>query len=460
MIYTQLVYGLVVATNMVGTNATMFSGGAPLAINPPTQMEIFEAIGERAAALGWPRGAYVSPTLPFTCEPTNRAGFRLVDGHVFTNYDSGGAYLVTNGLWKSWSFNPFRQIQLYWSYSLNDRFIPALNYSLSSALWKVGSHAIDNMAPYYMMEITPTSAVPWTASNLWVAAGSAKGNPFAIPFFIDLDYYYHVGTNEAWIFQRALTLMHTTLAWDVTRSNAVGFRFGITNYAYPTVLGPVYDAMPAWAQTSAAPWATFLCMTNSGLDLTNRVIGYAPPYASSTNGLEDPIYGPIESITFNGLQDWFLNFTNNLGTDVGDYYRAHVPLGRMTFGDKKLRSFHCRIQEMGAGVTAVVSWAVSATGTVTAAGADVTNTFSAMYWETNLEATVVCGGIGTNWAGTAAVTAAVPDVGAVLDLTQVAATGRWDNLGVNAKPVIDVECQLYQARPAAVRWFFNRCRAN
>ena len=200
MIFSQLAYGLVILTYF-GDGTPMFDADPPTPfLNAGTLIELAEGVNERQAAIqGYDVGYEQEGTafdignilyainedfmeIPFT--------YTEVTG-TNAGYTAGGFdFRPTNGTWKAWSFNALIGNP------------PYQGSRASYAMLKQCAGTIGNLAPWYVQSFTPTSAVYWTASNLWVAAG---GEPFTNATF------GFVSTSQLWQVYRALTNLTTTV---------------------------------------------------------------------------------------------------------------------------------------------------------------------------------------------------------------------------------------------------------
>lgn len=452
MMWTQLVYGVIAATN-IALSPTMFDpGGSPLSINGATRIEVFEAVNERAAAIGWP-GPLYEPTLPFTFSETNEAGYEFGVG-LLSNWASR-AYMLTNGSWKVWSYNPWRYPD---AIDPERYFLPWVGWSGSAFEWAQAARAVERMAPYYVRASTPTTITMWTAADLWTAAGSTNGNPF--PFAEYADWYQHVGTSKVSVLRRALTNLTTTPVIVTLASNVNGRVYSATN-ADPIAV-EVTGPRPTWVTDMGGGLAFQLNLTNgAGVNLTNTVAGHAPAYSATTG-----VVAAVESIRFTGYLDWVLNFANLGGSEEDDWWKGSVS-NKITQARKADQAFYCPVQEMAVGVTGRLDFAVSAEATIRRRHYTLTNDAVTVtnFWSTNLlSAPFSFAGLGTNWAGSLVVTAAPPDVSSCLDLTSFVATGVWDTVGLQAddaghdgSPYVDVSVALDQPRFPVIRWNFTRC---
>jgi len=452
MVYTQLVYGLVVATNVL-TGSTLFqTNGAPLSINAPTAIEIFEAVNERAAAIWYPHTVVFESrnTIPFRYAETNRAGYQigrfgLEDFDAYPIFNSGSSYLVTNGTFKAWSYNAFQYPRLV---NPIQTFIPYVGTFSSSFQWQRAAWAIERMAPYFYQAYDATSATPWTASALWEAAGSTNGNPLIFDTDDSWDLFRHVGTSTVWILYRALTNMYVTdIPYPVTVSNILQYTYAATNVAAITL----YEAgpLPAWASTNNGYYFE-LELTNSGVNLTNTVTGFTIPYDGLTNAPE-AVDELVEAITFTGYGSWTLT-----GENAPDWYWAQVS-NKVTTASKKAELRMAKFQAMPVGVTATVDWVFRATNEITINNFDATYKLSTTSFDTNYLVDVAGTGMDTNWGGTAVVTANMPTISSLMNLATVNATGLWSNAGVNQQPSIQVNNYLTTPREPKVKWRFLRC---
>ena len=297
----QIAYGLVTATNLL-TGPVQFTNAPSYFVNAPSIIELVEGMEERAAAVDANNG--------FTFTTTNRARQWVAEvaGAYPSEYPTTTVYQVTSAApFNVWSFvdsvsgnfaDPTDAAT--YNYMFNPRL---LTHTLSRALINDTIYRVDGMAASFIQSYTATSTIAWTASNLWIAAGSTNGAP-----------YIHRGSlpiTNLWILYRAETNLWITPAADVTWGGASD-----------TYTGRTYRVN---ADTGSWYVADLASNVTSTLDVAAKI---TESLTSGTNTQAENIDWSFvaSAVTHAGVStNVWLAGSNTLPVDAGRYYYVTFP---------------------------------------------------------------------------------------------------------------------------------------